>query len=304
MKLMKKDLLQIFKNMGLVLLGTLTLAFGSAVFILPLNIVSGGVSSFAILIELLLPFEFVSVDLTVFVLTWALFLIGLLALGRAFALKTLISTLLYPAAVSLFLRLADPQVLGGFFCLAAHENRDLALILAATVGGVFVGCGCALTFVGGGSTGGVDILAFSVCKAFPKLKSSAVIFAIDTLTVILGMLVLHDLVLSLLGILSAFVTAVMVDKVFLGSRAAFLAHIVTDRCNEINAGVIEKLDRTTTMIEATGGFSGEGKRILMVSFTMSEYATLLSIVGKQDPRAFVIVHRVHEINGEGWRRLR
>ena len=291
------------KNFGLVFLGTLVLAFGTAVFILPLNIVSGGVSGFAIILKLLLPFDFISVDLIVFVLTWALFILGWLVLGRTFALKTLLSSLLYPVAISLFLRLVNPEVLGGFFCLAAHENRDLALILAATVGGVFVGCGCALTFVGGGSTGGVDILAFTVCKIFPKLKSSAVIFAIDALTVVFGMFVLRDLVLSLLGILSAFVSAVMVDKVFLGSRAAFMAHIVTDRCEEINACVIEKLDRTTTMIEATGGFSREGKRILMVSFTMSEYATLLSIVQKQDPRAFVIVHRVHEINGEGWRSL-
>ncbi len=291
------------KNFMLVILGTAVLAFGTAVFILPMNIVSGGVSGLSIIIKLILPFEFITVDIVVLILTWVLFFIGFAVLGRAFALKTLVSTLIYPPAISLFLRLVNPETLNGFFCLAEHQNHDLALILAALVGGVFVGLGCALTFMGGGSTGGVDIIAFSVCKFFPKLKSSAVIFVIDLVTVILGMVVIGDLVISLLGIMSAFVTAIMIDKVFLGSRVALSAHIITDRYEEINALVIEKLDRTTTIVDVRGGYSNENKKLLMVSVTMTQYAQLLSIVGRYDPKAFVVIHRVHEISGEGWNSL-
>ena len=300
MKLSKKEIFHIIKNISLVIFGTLVLAFGTAVFILPMNIVSGGVSGIAIILKAILPFEFITIDIIVFAVTWILFFVGLIMLGRAFALKTLISTVIYPFAVSLFLKLADPEVLGGFFYLAGNEYADLALILCASVGGVFVGLGCALTFIGGGSTGGVDIIAFSICKIFKRLKSSTAIFVIDAVTVVLGMVVLKNLIISLLGVLSAFIAAVMVDKVFLGGRAAFMAHVITDRYEEINAQIIEKLDRTTTILDARGGFSNEGKKMLMVSFDMSQYAQLLSIVGKYDPRAFVIVHRVHEISGEGW----
>lgn len=300
MKLAKKDLVQIGKNLFLVIIGTIILAFGVAIFILPMNIVSGGVSGLSIIIKLLLPFEFITVDMILLVLTWGLFFVGLVILGRAFALKTLISTLIYPFAVSIFMKLADPSVMNGFFCLAEHPNRDLSLILCACVGGVLVGLGCALTFIGGGSTGGVDIISFSICKFFPRLKSSSVIFVIDALTVLLGMFVIGDLLVSMLGILSAFVTAVMIDKVFLGNRVALVAHIVTDRYEEINSMVIEKLDRTTTIVDVKGGFSNESKKLLMVSVTMSQYAELLAVVGKIDPRAFVIIHRVHEVNGEGW----
>jgi uncharacterized membrane-anchored protein YitT (DUF2179 family) len=303
MRLTKKELIQITKNIFLVIIGTITLAFGTAVFILPMNIVSGGVSGLSIIIKLLLPFEFITMDIIVFVLTWGLFFIGLAILGRAFALKTLLSTLIYPLAVSVFMRLADPSVLDGFFFLAEHPNRDLALILCASVGGVLVGLGCALTFIGGGSTGGVDIISFSICKFFPRLKSSSVIFVIDALTVIFGMFVIGDLVVSMLGILSAFVTAVMIDKVFLGNRVALVANIVTDRYAEINSIVIEKLDRTTTIVDVKGGFSNEDKKMLMVSVTMAQYAELLAIIGKVDPRAFVMIHRVHEVNGEGWSSL-
>lgn len=304
MKLSKKDAWLLIKNISLTVLGTLVLAFGTAIFILPMNIVCGGVSGLAIVIDILLPFESVTVDAVIFVLTWVLFFAGLLFLGRSFALKTLLSSLIYPPAISIFLRLADPLVLDGFFCLAEHPHHDLALVLAALVGGVFVGLGCALTFMGGGSTGGVDIIAFSVCKFFPRLKSSVVIFVIDALTVTLGAFVIGDIVLTLLGILSAFITAIMIDKVFLGGRVALSAHIITDKYEEINSLVIERLDRTTTVVDAMGGYSSENKKLLMVSITVSQYAELLAIVGKTDPRAFVVIHQVHEISGEGWRELK
>ena len=304
MNQLKKDLFLHIKNTALVILGTVVLAFGTAVFILPMNIVSGGISGLSIVIDKIVAIEAVTVDGVILVLTWALFFIGLFILGKAFALKTLLSTLIYPVAVSLFLRLAEPDVMNGFFCLAEHPNGDLALVLAALVGGVFVGLGCALTFMGGGSTGGVDIIAFSVCKFFPRIKSSVVIFVTDAVIVTLGAFVIGDIVITLLGVLSAFVTALMIDKVFLGGRVALSAHIITDKYEEINARVIEKLDRTTTLVDATGGYSNESKKLLMVSITVSQYAELLAIVGREDPRAFVVIHQVHEISGEGWSKLK
>ena len=304
MKLTREELLLVLKNTLFVVAGTLILAFGTSIFLFPMNIVSGGVSGLSIIIKLLIPWEIITVDMIVFVLTWVMFFVGLFVLGKAFALKTLLSAIVYPLAVSLFLRLVDPSVLNGFFCLTENPHKDLALILAACVGGVFVGCGCALTFLGGGSTGGVDILAFSICKFFPRLKSSAVIFAVDASTVLLGMFVIGDLVISLLGVLSAFLAAMMVDKVFLGGRAAFVAYVITDAYEQINRSVIERMNRTTTIVEATGGYSNQEKRMLIISFTMSQYAALLAIVGKHDAKAFVMIHRVHEINGEGWGKLK
>ena len=292
----------ILKNIILTVVGTLILAAGTAIFILPFDLVAGGVSGFAIIIKQLIPAEFVTIDLIVTALTWALFLMGLAVLGRGFAMKTLISSIVYPVGISLFLRLTDPSVFGGFFSLQNSSHSDIALLLGATLGGVLVGAGCAVTFLGGGSTGGTDILAFTLCKIFKKWKSSVVIFAVDAVVVVLGMFIIGDFVLTLLGILSAFIAALMVDKVFLGGSRAFIAQIVTKKYDEINAGVIAKLERTTTILDVTGGYSGTPKKMVMVSFTMSQYADLLRIISKADKYAFVTIHRAHEINGEGWTR--
>ncbi len=288
------------KNLLFTIAGTLVLSAGTAVFILPYDLITGGVSGLAILVGRLIPG--VSIDLVITLLTWGLFFMGLLVLGRAFAAKTLISTIVYPVGIWLFSRLTHADVLGGFFNLQSSAYADIALLLGATLGGVFVGAGCAITFLGGGSTGGVDILVFALCRLFKRWKSSVVIFVIDAAIVILGMFVIGDFVLSLLGVLSAFVAALMVDRVFLGGSRALIVQIVTDQYDLINARVIEELERTTTILEVEGGYTGEHKKMVMVSLTVRQYAGLLNIIHSCDKYAFVTVHRAHEINGEGWTR--
>ena len=246
--------------------------------------------------------EFLSVDVILAIITWALFFVGLVVLGKSFALKTLISTIIYPVGVSLFMKLTDPSVLNGFFCLQASQHSDVSLILATTLGGACVGAGCALTFIGGGSTGGVDIIAFSICKMFKQAKSSVVIFIVDASVVTLGMFIIGDFVLSLLGIFSAFIAALMVDKVFIGSSKSFIAQIISDKYEVINKEIIEKVDRGSTIIDVVGGYTGEPRKMIMVSFTVNQYAEILNVINRNDKNAFVTIHRAHEINGEGWTR--
>ena len=195
----KAEIISLFKNILLVIAGTLVLAFGTAVFILPFDLVTGGVSGIAIVLDKVISLEFVTVDRLVTVITWLLYFIGWLVLGKNFAMKTLISSIIYPLGVSLFMRLATPEFLGGFFDLQASEYSEISLILATVIGGALVGAGCAITFIGGGSTGGVDIIAFTICKIFKHLKSSVVIFSIDAVIVMMGMFVIGDFVITLLG---------------------------------------------------------------------------------------------------------
>lgn len=305
LKKKKTEILGHVKSILLVIAGTLILSFATAVFILPFNLVTGGVSGLAIVIDRIVPHDilpFVTIDLIVTALTWFLFFVGLVILGREFAMKTLISTIIYPMGVSLFLKVASPEFMDGFFHLGSSQYSEISLILATVLGGALVGVGCAVTFIGGGSTGGVDIIAFVICKVFKRLKSSTVIFCVDAAIVILGMFIIGDFVITLLGVLAAFLGALMVDKVFLGSSKSFIAQIITDEYDEINREIIETVDRTSTIINVIGGYTGDSKKMLMVSFTMNQYADLLNIITKHDKNAFVTIHSAHEINGEGWTR--
>jgi uncharacterized membrane-anchored protein YitT (DUF2179 family) len=295
--------MRIAKQISLVLLGTIILSFGCAVFIIPFDLVSGGATGIAIVVDALMPNEIfgitVTIDMIVGAIVWFLFFVGLIVLGWDFAIKTLISTIVYPLGISLFMHLTEPDVLGGFFRLTEHGS-DLALLVAALFGGLCVGTGCALTFLGGGSTGGVDIIAFVICKMFKKLKSSVVIFAVDSTIIVLGIFVIKDFVVTLLGIISAFIGAAVIDRIFLGRSQAFTADIVTDKYSELNDIIINEIDRTSTIIDVEGGYSGEEKKMLRVTFSMRQYADIINAIKRVDKHAFVSVTRAHEISGAGW----
>ena len=299
-KMTKADLIKSAKHIGLIIVGTLILALGTSLFMLPYDLVTGGISGYAIVLSQLIPPEILTVEVIITILTWFTFFLGLIFLGKTFAMKTLVSTIVYPIGVALFTNITKPEFMGGFFNLQLSQHSSVGVLLAALFSGVLIGFGCALTFLGGGSTGGVDVIAFIACKMFKKLRSSVAIFVVDASAVLFGMFVIGDFVLSLLGIVSAFVAALVVDKVFIGGSKAFVAHIITDKHAEINKLIIEKLDRTTTIIDVVGGYSGAEKKMLMVSFSMNEYSELISIITKNDREAFLTVNQAHEIHGEGW----
>jgi uncharacterized membrane-anchored protein YitT (DUF2179 family) len=305
-KYSKKEIADAIQSNILIVLGTVILAFGSAVFLIPFDLVVGGTSGIAVVLKSLFP-EGLSpeqtelyVNVIVSAITWGLFILGLVLLGRDFALKTLVSTIVYPIAFALLYKLVDPTVLGGYFYIQNNPNSELALVFAGVVGGGMLGVGCALAFLGGGTTGGTDILSFLICKFFPKLKISRVTFMIDATIILLGVFAINDLLISGIGIFSAYVSSLVIDKIFLGGKAAYVAHIVTTTPEQISRDVIKILDRTTTVMECKGAYSGEHKNVVMVSFTMREYREILSIVSKYDKKAFITVNKAHEVSGEGW----
>lgn len=312
-KLEKKNIYRELKNVFLVIVGSMILGLATGVFLVPFNIVAGGVTGIAIVLNKLIassiPVEIVNffagfnlemMDVYVSVLTWSMFIIGLIVLGKNFAIKTVISSIFYPVFFTLTSKLAHPDVLGGFFDLKSSSDPGVALILAAVFGGALVGAGCAITFLGGGSTGGVDIIALSICKLIPKLKSSVMIFIVDATVVILGMFAIGSLSISLLGIVSAMVCAVVIDYIFVGSSTAFMAQIICSDPEGLNIALRNKLNRTTTLMTVKGGYTGEERVMVMVLFTIREYSDVINTTMAIDRDAFVSVMKSHEINGEGW----
>ncbi len=305
-KYSKNEIMNAIQSNILIVLGTVILAFGSAVFLLPFNLVVGGTSGIAVVLKSFFPDGLSPEDVELYVnaivaaITWGLFLLGLILLGRDFALKTLVSTVVYPIAFALLYKLVDPAVLDGYFYIQNNPNNELALVFAGVVGGGLLGAGSAIAFLGGGTTGGTDILAFLICKFFPKLKISRVTFMVDACIILLGVFAINDLLISGIGIFSAYVSSLVIDKIFLGGKTAYVAHIVTTTPEQISRDVIKILDRTTTILECKGAYSGEHKNVVMVSFTMREYREILSIVSKYDKKAFITVNKAHEVSGEGW----
>lgn len=299
-EILTKNVKSKLKNMALVIIGTLVLSFGTSVFILPNELIIGGMSGMGIILAGIIPLEVFTPELIITILTWIIFFLGFIVLGRNFALKTLVSTFVYPLGLSLFAIFRSEDFLDGFFVI--NSASETQLLLSSIFGGIIIGLGCAITFIGGGSTGGTDILGFIVCKLFPKIKSSLAIGIIDGLIVLLGMFFTGSLIRTLIGIFAVVMSTTMIDKVFIGSSRAFVAYIITERSDAVTKEIIDRMNRTTTVLNATGGFSGREQRLVMVSFSIREYSELIALINRTDKNAFVTIHRAHEVNGEGWTR--
>lgn len=290
----RADKLQIVKNWIFIAIGSIIIAISTAFFLVPGNIINGGLSGIAIILKAWLN---VPVDLTVGVLSITLFIIGLIFLGWKFSVNTLIATIVYPAALSILLRFVPDNPLGFDFTIDS-PTREGHMLLAAIFGGATLGLGVAITFLFGGSTGGVDILYFIMKKYF-DVKQSITAFVIDALIITSGMFAI-GVIPGLYGVLSAFTSAFILEIVFIGLSSSFLGTIISTKWEEINQFILHDMQRGSTIIPVKGGLAGAHYSMIQVAFDRKELSKLKEFIAHVDPKAFAIFTNVKSINGYGF----
>jgi uncharacterized membrane-anchored protein YitT (DUF2179 family) len=128
------------KNAGLIVFGSLIIAVSTGMFLVPGNIINGGLSGIAIILKAVWQ---IPVDITVGILSIFLFILGWIILGKKFSFNTMISTIVYPIALSFILRVIR-KIRSDLM-----PANDMHLLLAAIFGGALLGLGVALTFLAG-----------------------------------------------------------------------------------------------------------------------------------------------------------
>jgi uncharacterized membrane-anchored protein YitT (DUF2179 family) len=224
---------------------------------------------------------------------------GWIFLGNGMAIKTAVATIVYPLTLSLGTYLAT--LFPDFFITSGLIEGVLPVnyLISAIFGGVLVGAGVGLTFLGGGSTGGVDIIVL-ILEKFTKQKVSTLTFITDGLIVVLGLFVLKRLDLMLIGIISAFITSIMIDKIF-DMEENVSVNIISKKYEEINEIVLKQLQRGTTIVDAIGGYSQKDVKMLIIVLDIREYYLLEEIVAKVDSEAFLYTNKSSHVRGEGFK---
>ena len=317
--LTKKDILRFFSNIFLVVIGTFILSLGRGVFLVPFSIVSGGVTGIGILLS-----DFLPVDISAFIFTWGLFLLGLIFLGFKFSLTTLLSSIIYPSLLSIFLRTGLAEEIinlildsDTFVSLGSNGALDPTIIsevpigtllICGIIGGACTGIGCSLTFLGGGSTGGVDILSFILNKFF-GIKQSILFFSVDATIVGIGLILdivnkhSFNFLAGLVGIISAFICSVMVDLVYVSKQGAYMVDIISDKYEEFIKYSSEVLDRSSTVFDVVGGYSKENKKMVRITFNKRELMQVKDAIAKIDKNAFVTFTQTMLVGGEGFNKI-
>ena len=277
-----KTLKQKGKDIVWVVAGNAVLALAVSMFILPYDILSGGVAGIAVALQPLIPLP---VTLMVNILVVGLFVIGACFLGKEFAMKTILSSLIYPVFLTFF--------------SGRVPILDLDPILASLYGGLLGGMGVGMALRTGASTGGMDIPPLIVHK-LTHIEIAKLVLITDALTVLLGAFT-YGLEAVLVGFVSVWASSVAIDKVLMfGGQQAKAIQIISDHYEQIIEQMHSRLERGTTLIEAQGGYTYEKRKIVLVVITKNQYPALMEMVTAIDKEAFVIANDTHEVKGFGF----
>ena len=271
------------KKILMIELGTLIFALSVGLFILPDRILTGGVAGITALLTDFIP---ISEDILTIILNTFLFILGSVLLGKEFFLNTLIYSVSYPFAL-LFVTRMLPEY---------HVDPILASLYGGLMGGVSMG----IMFRNGGSSGGTDALAL-IAEKYLHVKVSDAIMFMDTVTVLAG-LYIYGLNSVLIGLISVLLTSVALDKTMniYGGVEAKRFEIISDKYLEIAEDIHGILERGSTILDVTGGYTGNRKKMLLVIVSDDQYSAVKEIIDKHDPTAFVIISEAKDINGEGF----
>lgn len=265
--------------------GAALYAMSVVVFTAPNNIAPGGLTGVATLINYLFSLP---IGTFILIMNVPLLIIGYRRIGRTYFIKTVYGTL----AVSLLIDL--------FSCfIPAYKGN---MILVCIFGGILNGCGIALIFSRGGSSGGTDILASLINKRFPQFSIGHLIMFSDALIVTISAFVYNSIEAGLYAVVSIFVSSKLIDRIIYGTSAdnGKLMFIITDKSREILPLLLNDVSRGVTVLEAHGGYSGNDKKLLVCAVRPNQVYKVNNIVKKLDSSVFIIVTTATAVNGEGF----
>lgn len=297
--------------------GCTTMAAGFVLFINPYNIVPGGVYGASIVLHHLFPT--IKVGTFGYMFDIPLLIISAIFLGSKLGARTLVAALLTPAIMNLMTTAIYPTqeaieslspalMLGGIIDFTDH------IILATIAGAVLIGIGSGLIAKNRATSGGTDIVALLMQK-YLKIPFSTAILMADGCVVLFGLFVIGfdsatagsggpALYLSFYSLIAIYVTSRVINVVLNGAQSDRLIFIVSvNRRDELREFILNKLDRTATIINSYGLYTLDRNTTLMLVVKNKEVDSVKRAIRKIDPNAFITVTDAHATYGEGWKEL-
>lgn len=275
------------RDVCMVLLGNFTTACGIALFVVPSGLIMGGATGLGLAVcrgAGLDASQWLSV--VVGLINALLFIMGLVFLGKAFAAKTLVSTVTFP----LFLALVE-GALGGRILTQDY-------FLCAIFGGLIIGASLALIMRGGASSGGLDVISLTLHKHL-GLPVSPLVFTCDAI-VLICQIPFSDMTGILYGIVLVILTSLTLDKLLASGESRTEIEVISPKVEEIRQAVLNEIDRGCTLYYGESGYLREPLQILKVVVSVREIHRTEEFIKRIDPTAFMTLTRVSRVGGRGF----
>ncbi len=264
-------------------LGCAIMAIGTAVFLLPNQLSTGGFTGIATIFYYLFHF---SMGTVILALNIPFFILAFFKIGKKLVIKSIIGTSLLSFFIDLFEKIPT-----------LTNDR----LLACIYGGIFIGFGLALVLKANASTGGTDLITYIARAYKPYMKTSSIIVVVDVIIIGLNVIFFKKVEIGLYSAISIYLMGKMIDIVFEGINFTKMVYIISQKYEEISKEIDKQLQRGSTGIYAKGMYTNTDKMMLMCVGARNEVARMKQIATQIDSKAFIIISNARETWGKGFK---
>ena len=277
LKINETTFVRIFWNLGLIALGSFFYAVAINGILIPRQFLCGG---FMGLLQIVQPYiPWLSMGALYALVNVPVYIIGWRYVGKRFFIFSLAGLVVFSAALQwthVQINVQDP-------------------LASALLAGIICGAGAGIILRSWGCAGGLDILSIVLVKRF-SISVGTTLLAFNAIVIAVGAFV-FSLEKALYTLIFLFVSSHIIDLVVTGFTQRKAALIISPLWEDVRRGIIDDIHRGVTIINAEGGYSGQGERVLLTVVSFRELSRLKRLINRIDPGAFVVVYDTLEVMG-------
>ena len=260
--------------------GTIIVAMAVYFFMLPSHVTVGSATALAMVISHVVPRD---VSVITMMMNIILLIIGFLLIGPEFGAKTIYCAILMPCVLWIFER-----IFPDFQSITQDPFLDVICYI------LIVGVGLSILFSHNASSGGLDIVAKLMNKYLRMDLGQAM--SVSGMLVALSSALCYDKKIVVISVLGTYFGGLMVDHFIFGLNIKRKVCILSPKVDEILNFILHDLHSGASMYDLIVAYDKQVKREIVTIVDKNEYRRLMDFVKKTDPKAFMTVYSVNEVN--------
>ena len=277
---------ELFQKIVLIVLGSLIIAVGVNLFVIPSKLLSGGISGIGLMLQYTLK---IPLGVTILILNIPLLILSILKINKKFTMFTILGTISLSAGL----------------ILTAPLNTVLAPIeesyrlLYCIYGGVLSGIGSGIVFSNEGSNGGMDIVAMYAKKKY-DIEIGIMSFIMNFLIVAVGSII-FDFKVGLYTLIAMYITSTVMEKIINGLSRRKMLLIVSEKEKEVSIAIMNNFNRGVTILYGEGAYTSNRKNVMYCVVSLTQLPQIKRVIKVIDNEAFISIIDIAEVQGNGFK---
>ena len=285
-KVYSAEFKDLFQKIGLIVLGSLIIAVGVNLFVIPSKLLSGGISG----IGLMLQYTFkIPLGVTILILNIPLLILSTLKINKKFTMFTILGT------ISLSVGLIITAPLNNVLAPIEESYR----LLYCIYGGVLSGIGSGIVFSNEGSNGGMDIIAMYAKKKY-DIEIGIMSFTMNFLIVAVGSII-FDFKVGLYTLIAMYITSTVMEKIINGLSRRKMLLIVSEKEKEVSIAIMNNFNRGVTILYGEGAYTSNRKNVMYCVVSLTQLPQIKRVIKVIDNEAFISIIDIAEVQGNGFK---